>query len=74
MTVQVKDVLKPQAGEPTLCGNVVSIAVCTLMCVSTVYIYNIYTLAEALDPLSKPLVVFGLLEHENKVLGGKACK
>jgi pre-rRNA-processing protein TSR1 len=24
--------------------------------------------AEALDPPSKPLVVFGLLEHENKVL------
>ncbi|CAI8042579.1 Pre-rRNA-processing protein TSR1 homolog [Geodia barretti] len=35
VTVQVKDVLKPQA--------------------------------EALDPLSKPLVVFGLLEHENKM-------
>jgi hypothetical protein len=27
--------------------------------------------AEALDPPSKPLVVFGLLEHENKVLKKK---
>ena len=62
----MKDVLKSQAGEPTLCGMVVSIAVYIDVCQYCIYIY-IYTLAEALDPLSKPLVVFGLLEHENKV-------